>query len=308
MILLKPYSKSFENEYWNTVYKKIDTVTQTKIINSCKKFLPPDFFIGNESDYFKSLILAPYKKIKVAEEYISMNTIDIMEKECFCKSRRGKAVKRKKYKEIYDAFEMVVSSKKQDRTMRVRIVENANLTVCPYCNRDYINCRATDVSGAQLDHFYSRSEYPLFAVCLYNLVPVCSNCNRVKSNRKLKFVSPFDNSIDWQKDISFTYTGKKLDDIKIVIEGKGNLENNITGMRIDEAYQIHGNEILDLIERQQIYNESQKQEIKEVLSKAALTDLDIKRIIFGPQITQESMRNKPLGKMLSDLHKELKIY
>lgn len=57
-----------------------------------------------------------------------------------------------------------------------------------------------------------------------------------------------------------------------------------------------------------MYNSSQKKELIDVLGPENLTDEDIKKIIFGPEITKEGMRTKPLGKMMYDLHKELKIY
>lgn len=308
MIQLESYSVDFKKEYWEAVNKIIDSSTQKKIIDSCKKFLPADFFKGSKDEFFKSLILAPFEKLKEAESYITKHTIDIMKAECFYKAKKKKSAMKKVYKTIHDAYTSLAKSEKKGSSMRVRIVRNAGLTVCPYCNRDYINCRAKNVSGAQLDHFFSKSEIPLFAVCLYNLVPVCGNCNRIKNAQPLAFVSPFDNSIDWQKDISFSYSGSTLKDIKITINSNGNLQNNINGMKINEAYQIHGIEVLELIEKAQMYNETQKQEFKEVLSKVKLTDLEIKKVIFGPEITYECMRTKPLGKMMSDLHKKLKIY
>lgn len=187
---------------------------------------------------------------------------------------------RKMYETIHYAYKKVADSVEKGSAMRVRIVINAGLTVCPYCNRDYINCRAENVSGAQLDHFLSKSDFPLFAVCLYNLVPVCGNCNRVKSAQKLTFASPFDNSIDWEKDISFSYSGSSLKDLKITINSRGNLDNNINAMRIEEAYQIHGSDVLEIIENAQIYNSTQIQEFKKVLSPAKLTDLEIKRLFL----------------------------
>ncbi|MCB2312087.1 hypothetical protein LGL55_11880 [Clostridium tagluense] len=308
MIQLESYSIDFQNEYWKAVCKIIDNPSQKKIVDSCKKFLPTDFFTGNKDEFFKSLILAPFEKLKEAEAYITKNTISTMKTECFYKTSKKNPPIRKVYKTIHDDYTLLANSVKKGTAMRVRIVKNAELTVCPYCNRDYINCRAEKVSGAQLDHFFSKSEFPLFAVCLYNLVPVCGNCNRVKSAKSVVFVSPFDNSIDWEKDISFSYSGSNLKDIKIIIKSKGDLENNINGMRINEAYQIHGIEVLELIEKQQTYNITQRKEFKKVLAKVKLTDLEIKNSIFGPEITKECMRTKPLGKMMSDLHKELKIY
>ncbi len=308
MIKLESYSEEFVEEYWEAISKIIDSSTQKKIIKSSRCFLPTDFFTGSEDEFFKSLVLAPFGKLQQAETYITNNTIAVMKKECFRKITDKRHRLRKLYETIYDAYVKVADSVKKGSAMRVRIVKNAGLTVCPYCNRDYINCRAEKVSGAQLDHFLNKSEFPLFVVCLYNLVPVCGNCNRVKSAQKLTFASPFDNGIDWEKDISFSYSGSSLKDMKITIKSKGNLNNNIKGMRIDEAYQIHGSEVLEIVEKAQIYSSTQIQEFKKVLSPAKLNDSEIKKIIFGPEITKDDMRTKPLGKLISDLHKQLKIY
>lgn len=79
-------------------------------------------------------------------------------------------------------------------------------------------------------------------------------------------------------------------------------------MKIDKAYQIHGIEVLELIEKEQMYNSTKKEELKKVLALVKLTDLEIKKIIFGPEISKKRMRTKPLGKMMHDLHRELKIY
>lgn len=307
MIQLESYSVEFEHEYWESVSKIIDSSTQKKIIDSCEKFLPKDFFTCDEDELFKSLILAPFEKLKEAHEYIIKHSFENMKIECFDKVNEKEYIK-DLYKTIYDSYTPLAKSEKKRVSMRVRIVKNSGITVCPYCNRDYINCRADNVSGAQLDHFFSKSEFPLFAVCLYNLVPVCGNCNRVKSSKTSTFVSPFDNSIDWEEDIYFSYTIRALEEIKITINSNGNLKNNIKKMRIDEAYQIHDREVLELIEKKQIYNCTQKQEFKEVLSLAKLKDIDIKKVVFGPKITKDCMRTKPLGKMMSDLHKKLNIY
>ncbi|MEK4662557.1 hypothetical protein MHH93_11710 [Priestia sp. FSL H7-0729] len=309
MIQIKTYSEEFEREYWTTAKSKISSSIQSEIIKSCEKFLPSNFFEGIEDEFkFKVLILSPFEKLSAAEVFINTETTGIKQEECFDIHEDGSTTIKGIYKTIHDSYELLANSKLSYSTMRVRIVKNTGLTVCPYCNRDYINCRAPHVSGAQLDHFFSRSVSPLFAICLYNLIPVCGNCNRVKSSSTSVFASPFDNSIDWGKDLIFSYTGTNLDDIKITLDSKGYLKTNIDTMRIEEAYQIHGSEVLDLIEREQMYNSSQKRELIDVLGPENLTDNDIKKIIFGPEITREAMRTKPLGKMMHDLHKELKIY
>lgn len=315
MIKLNRYSPEFEEEYWQVVNEKICEMTQNKIICSCEEFLPKDFF-GYEEPSFKEIVLAPYHKLKQAKKYIENNTRNVMEKRCFDSSPSCKNTAKINdlYIQMYDAFEKI-ASKQQDKTsMRVRIVKKADITVCPYCNRDYINCRDDHTSGAQLDHFFSRSIYPIFAISLYNLVPVCANCNRIKNAKSMDFASPFDEDIDWNNDIRFVFLPKGLDDFEINIEVEPTkadaqaIKNNLTEMKIKEAYQIHGLEIKELQDKKLAYSETQEEEIRKILQKYGISDDRLKSIAFGSKITAKDMRKKPLGKMVSDWHKKWKIY
>lgn len=315
LIKLNRYSPEFEQAYWEVVKRKVDPDTQKKILNSCVNFLPDDFFANNRPK-FEEIVLAPYHKLKVAQKYINDYRQNDMKNECFdfpvtC---TNPPKINNLYKKVYDAFDKVADARRNKTTMRVRIVKEADITVCPYCNRDYINSRSDTVAGAQLDHFFNRSRYPIFAVSLYNLVPVCANCNRIKSDRIEEFASPFDEGIDWDNDIYFKFHPKGTDDFAIEIKARLRkaetkaMQNNITKMRIEEAYQIHNLEIKELQDKKLAYSKSQEKEIKEVLRKNGITNAKIKKIIFGPQITSEDMRKKPLGKMISDWHKKWGIY
>lgn len=305
MIKIESYEKSFEDEFWETVAIRIDEEDRDLIIESCKKFLPENFFV--EKEPFRELILAPFDKLKSAEKHISCTIKKNMDAECFEVTTEGTLIK-PLYMKVLDAYIKVAKSKRNGASMRVRIVRNTGLTVCPYCNMDYINCRADDVSGAQLDHFYSKSKYPLFAVCLYNLVPVCANCNRIKSNKEKEFASPFDTSIDW--DIEFKYHPKRVKGKKIAISSRVSsaVDNNIKIMRIEDAYQIHTTEIDELIAKANRYPKTQLDEFKKVLHKIEVSELEMKEAIFGKRISPEDMKRKPLGKMLSEFHKEYNIY
>lgn len=308
MIKLEKYKAEFEKEYWETVDKKIPRVTQTLIICSCLNFLPSDFFDYGPPSFYK-IVMAPFEKIKRAQAYIRSSAMEKMKKECIDPLSQNKSNLNNLYIQIYDAFDRVADSQKNKTSMRVRLVEAADVTVCPYCNRDYINCRAESVSGAQLDHFFNRALYPIFAVSLYNLVPVCGNCNRIKSAQPVEFASPFDETIDWEKEIWFEYDAKSLSNLKINIKTTNTgINNNIKSMRIKEAYQIHENEILELQEKQKAYEKSQIEEFQKVLKNNSISDDDVKQIIFGSELTMQDMRKKPLGKLYQDMYKELGIY
>lgn len=305
MIKIDGYTEEFKETYWETVDKVCGKI-QGDIVDSSKKFLPTDFW-GGEVPTFKRLILASFKELKKAKQYLDDPTnFQVMRNECF--NSTGDALN-SVYKELVDAYKRVADSEKKGWSMRVRIVKNSGLTVCPYCNRDYINYRAEDISGAQLDHFFSKIDYPIFAVCLYNLVPVCGNCNRVKSDQATEFASPFDETIDWERDITFRYESDSGSKPRIVIKSENEaIQNNIKKMRIEEAYQIHDIEVEELLEKRQIYCQTQQQEFQEVLHKIKVSEQRIKLAVFGPKITKDTMKTKPLSKMMSDLHKKLGIY
>lgn len=306
MIKLERYDKSVEDTYWRCVEDKFSLAEQQSIVASCKKYIPRDFF--SKSACFEELILAPYEKLKKAYRHIEKNKSN-MENECFFINNKGERQKQKLYKKLYDAYGLVSQELMDDGTkMNVFLVQQTGLTVCPYCNRDYINSRSKKLAGAQLDHFYPRSRYPLFSVCLYNLVPVCGNCNRIKHDDMERFASPFDEEIDWENDIRFSYVPLDMNRKKIIIYAKRPIKNNLKKMHIEAAYQIHEMEINELLYKAEMYSETQLAEFKKVLGKEKLTEQEVKRMVFGPEITEESMRKKPLGRMLRDLERELGIY
>lgn len=307
MIKIDRYTEEFEETYWKAVGKKISDSMQKDIVDSSKNFLPEDFW-GGEDPTFKRLILAPFEKLKKAKQHMDDPiNFQAMRKECFDQNQTD--VLNSDYMKLVETYRKVADSEEDGCSMRVRIVMNSGLTVCPYCNRDYINYRAENISGAQLDHFFSKKKYPFFAVCLYNLIPVCGNCNRVKSDQGAEFASPFDETIDWEKDITFHYESDIGSKARIVIKSeKEAVQNNIKKMRIEEAYQIHDAEVEELLEKKQIYCQTQRQEFRDVLHEIEVSEQQIKLAVFGPKITKETMRTKPLGKMMSDLHKKLGIY
>ncbi|NWF65857.1 MAG: hypothetical protein HXX81_00125, partial [Campylobacterales bacterium] len=73
------------------------------------------------------------------------------------------------------------------RLKKADYVKDLGITVCPYCNRNYIFNFQKNKSleaTSQLDHFFDKSTYPYFAVSIYNLVPSCQTCNQRKSKQQ----------------------------------------------------------------------------------------------------------------------------
>ena len=104
MIQLERYFEKFENDYWESVSRIINDSMQKEIVESCKKFLPKDFFTCGEDKLFKSLILAPFEKLKEAHAYINNHSFEIMKRECFQEVEEKKYEIKGMYRTIHDSY------------------------------------------------------------------------------------------------------------------------------------------------------------------------------------------------------------
>ena len=102
------------------------------------------------------------------------------------------------YKEVTRIFVNEYENKKE--FSKEDFLKALDIKVCPYCNRSYIECidnndKKTLIKG-QIDHFYSKKEYPFLALSRFNLIPCCSDCNGVGGKfmadaDKYKLINPY---------------------------------------------------------------------------------------------------------------------
>ena len=228
---------------------------------------------------------------------------------------------------------------KIDSQLRKKIVDLKNISVCPYCNRNYIsstykflqcnNCnqellvidgtekecpgckqeingQTKVVNTAQLDHFFPKDSYPLFAVSFYNLIPSCYSCNHVKSNKDLEY-SPYDTSFPFD-DIKFTYVPKSVDDIEIKIDSHdSDFKKGIRILGIEELYQSHVDVVNELIWKKEVYTDSYREGLSEILNQTnlELSKSEVNRFITGHYTDKENYGKRPLSKMVTDISKEI---
>ncbi|WP_419673294.1 hypothetical protein [Aliarcobacter butzleri] len=107
------------------------------------------------------------------------------------------------------------------RLKKSEYIKDLNITVCPYCNRNYIfNFKKSNSlkATAQLDHFFDKSTYPYFSISIFNLVPSCQTCNQRKSKIQNDIYHPFTETFN--DDVKFKL---KLKDSKFYYD-KNSLE------------------------------------------------------------------------------------
>ena len=197
-----------------------------------------------------------------------------------------------------------------------QMVKSLELRTCPYCNRAFIGTVGKENLGVQLDHFYSKSIYPIFAVCLYNLIPSCSHCNRIKTNRDDKeLVSPFRKGVSFEKKIKF----ELVDDGKVQLvvdesDSELTLKSNVRTFKLKEAYNFHNIEGKRFVDKMRAYPPSLIREIArhmtvrdeitgDVIEKVPVEALEMG--LFQEYFCEPAdYIKKPLAKFYRDLYYE----
>ena len=66
--------------------------------------------------------------------------------------------------------------------------------VCPYCNRLFVSTVPGEKGKSvrpQLDHYWSKSHYPVFTLSILNLIPSCRVCNHIQGESELELLYPY---------------------------------------------------------------------------------------------------------------------
>ena len=167
----------------------------------------------------------------------------------------------------------------------------------------------------QLDHFYPKSEYPYLALSFYNLIPVCSVCNKIKLDNKMK-VNPY-NIKNSDEHIIFDYKfnisiNKVSPDTSYM---SSDFKSNWDVLGLEELYKVHTNYLNDLLIRIEIYNKLYTEDIENLINKLSvnkgkntmdLLEKDVERIFLGNYLNEEELNKQPLSKLTKDIYNQYK--
>lgn len=226
--------------------------------------------------------------------------------------------------EKYIDYTMVSEGVKNGEKWRDIILNKINVSVCPYCNRNYIDVFREQKEGndkirsiAELDHFYSQNKHPYLALSLYNFIPSCKNCNsKFKGDNidSTKLVYPYEEGFGEncvfktdQNLVNFLY-GQDLINIDMEISEnidddlKQKIEENIELFRLKNIYKNHSKEARDIFNKQYLFNDTYINEIKETFP-ISITNKELKELIFDMYEEEEDI-NRPIGKFKRDIYNQ----
>lgn len=180
------------------------------------------------------------------------------------------------------------------RDLRHKLMSSIGIRTCPYCNRNYITRYGINgsKSTADLDHFYQKEQYPLFALSLFNFVPSCPVCNsRMKNTHPADdAMYPYDEGFGddvhfelryigsdpsgsktlhlWQALESVTYDDFIIEiviDPKTCPERRKRIEKSESIFHLTEVYEDHKQDALEIALRTRIYCEGSYKKFCEKL-------------------------------------------
>lgn len=186
-----------------------------------------------------------------------------------------------------------------------------NQETCTYCNRNYTLQIVSNRSRAELDHWFSKDEFPLLALSFYNLIPSCHSCNHMKLNNVVdnNFAHPYTLKDEGEKfKFSFNYVDiNEKFDVKLTVEENSKMDNSLKDFKIKEIYNAHSDkELKDLLHLRYKYSKN----YLEILLEKTFTGLSMSkeeayRMIFGIEIKEEEYHKRPFSKFKHDIIEEL---
>ncbi|WP_144507044.1 hypothetical protein [Bacillus mycoides] len=240
----------------------------------------------------------------------------------------------------YDNFCNNYPKKAEKSWGAYELVKQLKVEVCPYCNRQYITVSEPneDEEGRtrpQLDHFYSKTRFPYFAVSFFNLIPCCYVCNsNLKRNQEFTVdthIHPYKNGFGdlYQFTVQFK-GGKNLDYLKnwysnpdvFSIDFKVNefekckyteaelkvlikrIENNKKTFKLKSLYNSHTDYVGEILLKSLRYDESKINSLCQEFPKLFPSKYDVVRVVYSNYVDATQLDRRALSKLTRDITQE----
>ena len=264
-------------------------VEYLKNIRAINKWCLKNISVRGKKYSFPDVIKADYDEIvEIANVY---------------NSRRTKIPK--KYKKF------IIETLYKQRFPRQEFVEELQITVCPYCNRNFVNSTYKRTM-CDLDHFYDKETYPILAVSFHNLVPVCHACNHAKASKSISY-SPHNMKFNTDDLLSFNFFIDGMDflsdnqHIGIEIDCVREFETNVRELKLREVYQIHSDIVQECIKKAIMFNPKYMTDLFNTYNGLFESEEELYRIVFGNYMEESFYGKRPLSKLTKDVLSKLLI-
>ena len=225
--------------------------------------------------------------------------------------------KKSDYNFMIKKYENFTSKKKEYNAYN--LASKLQVNVCPYCNLNATYTVIVDgdkrITRPEFDHFYDKDSNPILALSFYNLIPSCHICNStLKGTEKFSIEShlnPYSDNFDklakFGLEIEDSRFYHSIDGFNITLKsGDKRAKKSIESFELETLYQNHKDIILELIQKEAIYNESYLDELLTQYEGTLFKNKeDLQRLISGGYVSDEEIGKRPLSKLIKDISDEL---
>ena len=209
-----------------------------------------------------------------------------------------------------------------NRIAAVEILKKMKVTVCPYCNRQYIFTLSNGQVRSQFDHYYPKSRYPYLALSLYNMIPSCSICNMAKSSLdtlKQPILYPFTEEMG--SEAKFEIKRRRNGNFVRMLQGVSNefvidlndsnskykfeIQNQMEKMHLKSLYNEHKEYVMDIIKAKYVNSSGRINELLRLFPTLFDSYEDVKSLLYMTNIQKESWGDRPLSKLTYDIDRQL---
>ncbi|WNS45350.1 hypothetical protein [Paenibacillus sp. MMS20-IR301] len=224
-----------------------------------------------------------------------------------------------KLERLNGEIKQIIDYENMDSEFRHILLNRMGIDVCPYCNRQFITQfmdRDKFKTTADLDHFYPKAHFPLFALSMFNFVPSCQICNsRFKLDKGIEILYPYNSGFN--QDTYFhiplrpdtkigSILGEDTDfELELIHEGTGPdstaIHNSIELFNLSKVYQSHKDYVRELLYKKNAYSESYKGDLMSLLGKLNLSAKEMNLFQYGFTLTEDEFGKRPLSKLAYDI-------
>jgi len=321
MIKIQPLKNDKVEEYGNIikqkiVIKKVDIDYIEKIMDRHRiKIADKEQFIKKSNEFIEekiekdidSLIKGKLEEIiKIYMTYVNEYP-ELFKDEITSKETNEQKLMNYILRDIFN-YDKIISNK--ETGIAYEILSSLGVKVCPYCNRQYIQTAINGnkkITRADIDHFYPKTIYPMFALSISNFIPSCDTCNKLKSSNSFTLnnnLYPYEEGVEEFRIFSY-----EIPDYNIKIE-KG-IENtqykkfleNVEKLKLEEIYNSgHQDEVKRIVHRKRAFVEANIEQYNKQMGLEIEKD---KIRDYLDYLSEEQVKRTVLGKLKNDIIDEL---
>lgn len=313
MIKINTYSKKFEKQYYETILKPGGRSWGIEqYFNKYRNDIPSDlskelleYLIPEDGDIYNSILIQRPKELKESRDKIEL------------------LIEKYNDPSIKDNLKPIFNYSNFSDRFGYHLAYESNIEVCPYCNRNWtpnLKSAENNIVRCEFDHFFPKSEYPYLGLSLYNLVPSCHTCNKLKRELEVSY-NPFE--IGYSNKIKFELQSSSVDGIlgnpnffKILIKNHSNssqiekqtITEQLKTLKLRNIYKrFHNKNISLFIRRSYIHSDEYLEYLYSQYHGTLFSSMDeLKSIVFGAPMQEEDIGKMPLGKLTYDILRELR--